>query len=99
MSYLDWHVGMEVVCIRSGAPHWPAFARKFIVKDRIYTIAGLHESPDEIPVYLSFIGGPVCPDGTQAEYECISFRPIEKRKTDISIFTAMLKGKKETVRA
>ena len=101
MSYRDWHVGMEIVAVRDGARHWPEEVRSFIVAGRAYRIAGINPSDsfeDDFPIYVVLEGGPI-EDGEVAEFECRGFRPVQKRNTDISVFTAMLTGNKQRVDA
>lgn len=110
MSYLDWHVGMKVVALRT-----IQFDRQYHgqnevlpVKGRVYTIreiGRLHPHyPDHVTIRLSEIRntphyrveiGQV----QETFFYAVDFRPIHTRASDISIFTAMLTGSKERARA
>lgn len=80
MSYRDWHVGMKVVCVdaRGCGPR--------LVVGGIYTVRAMDaewvyfEEPSTFGIY-----GP-----NMAGYRYRRFRPVQERKSDISIFTAML---------
>jgi hypothetical protein len=90
MSYASWHVGMEVVCIKREP--WvlvdgPLEARPLPQYGEICTIAGLDVHQDQFFVALTEYGGGYF----LAQY----FRPVQKRKADISIFTALLNTTKE----
>ncbi len=80
MSYASWHVGMKVVCVIANTAT--------LQKGAVYTIRAL----DSEFVYLEEpstfgVGGP-----DLAGYLYVRFRPVQKRPTDISVFTAMLHG-------
>lgn len=94
MSYLDWHVGMKVVCVDSdsGPGVWDECEQPVI--GEVYTIRSIITDDegwvivhlDEIQRTERSVGrwGPL------AGYAAYRFRPVQTRKTDISIFTAML---------
>lgn len=110
MSYTSWHVGMKVVCVQA-YPNIAVYGDETVPRaGRVYTIREIGPAPGdgEICVLLSeivnqtriyvhrstgekFLGEP----GFAAGY----FRPVEVRKTDISIFTRMLEPKKGRVGA
>lgn len=98
MSYLDWHVGMKVVCVSadSGSRHKPIF------EGRVYTIRRVwpHPLTREIGVLLQEVVNEIHPSyGIERGYRAKRFRPVQTRKTNIAIFTAMLDGAKERERA
>jgi hypothetical protein len=78
MSYRDWYVGMKVVCVDNSEQE------ENLAVGRVYTIAA---------ITVGFLGKVYV---ALAEFPetCLwwpkRFRPVEPRKTDISIFTAML---------
>lgn len=101
----NFHVGQKVVCIDGTvrpAKHRVRLIHPmkfFPIKGQVYTIREMmmgelsgkvclrfHEIPDEIVFYVyrgsEYEGVPV--------WEASCFRPLVERKTDISIFTAML---------
>jgi hypothetical protein len=95
MSYLDWHVGMKVVCVDDDAD-WTYHAP--IKAGQTYTIRSVwpHPYTAEIGVCLREVTNPVHPEaGIEIGYEARRFRPLVARKTDISIFTQMLTGSKQ----
>lgn len=103
MSYNDWYVGMKVVCV-DGSAH--SYIRDAISprKGGVYTIRNLEANPrtGRLNVQLCEIVNPEVEarDGCGEPYFGASrFRPVQTRKTDISIFTAMLQGAKDKVQA
>jgi hypothetical protein len=83
-------VGQKVVCV--DASEWESM--RTIKHNGIYTIASVtrHHNMDavhlaEVPSVLGF------------PYYAYRFRPVVERKTDISIFTAMLNPSKRRVSA
>lgn len=95
MSYRDWHVGMKVVCIDdAGVPG----ARLY--RGSVYTIKSIRMSDRDS--YFKGVPGPwlvvelveiINPTGTG--FNVRRFRPVQPRKTDISLFTAMLNGQRQ----
>lgn len=107
MSYLDWHVGMKVVCVIDGPDVRASGCRwadgEAVVEGQVYTLTRIFTDSDgnaivwlreveRSPISKAFIGD-------EAGYGAWRFRPVQTRKTDISIFTAMLDGAKERERA
>lgn len=107
MSYHDWYVGMRIVCISQ--PVDKGWGHEMPVVGRVYTIRTIGESlGGDIVVRLvevvnrersypskkhrRILSGEIC-------FAASNFRPIQTRKTDISIFTAMLTGDKWKVDA
>lgn len=109
MSHLDWHVGMKVVCVGcEGTPKPPGFWEQWekgwgIVKphrNEVYTIREMRISPagrlhlrlvEVINPSIEFTDAP----RQEPWWDAAAFRPVQTRKTDISVFTAMLTGSKE----
>jgi hypothetical protein len=94
MSYLDWHVGMDVVFVGCEGFH---VTGQPLEVGRVYTIAGMHMSGkgDRVrgadgDIYLLMEDALYINLGDRPWYHARAFRPVQKRKTDISIFTAML---------
>lgn len=92
---MSFHVGQQVVCVDdTGWRVWRELSRP--VKGRIYTIRALSlpclcTDPNELGLLLEEIVNPtrLCLCGpTEDAFFSRRFRPV--RKTDISIFTAML---------
>jgi hypothetical protein len=95
-DYTSWHVGMKVVCVDDNrAPH--------LIAGEVYTVAKLFRGPVHSVRYgwlEDAIGVGLVEFDTGADlFDARRFRPVQKRKTDISIFTAMLHDKKEHVDA
>lgn len=84
MSYLDWKVGDKVVCIKDSVARVNDLGLPGYLKGQVFTIARL-KWVEPYGLCLGFVErdrrnlGHV--DG---------FRKVQPRKTDISIFTAML---------
>lgn len=96
---MAFRVGQKVVCVEAWSRYGLGRGDEIgPTQDSIYTIreigVGLHPTcPDELHVRLDEIVNPVI------EYKCgkyevafraTRFRPVVERKTDISVFTAML---------
>jgi len=115
MNYRDWHVGMKVVCLKSvnpairgsisarGSRVGTALGANYPEKGRIYTLRHINAVGDEILVLLEecrnghlveFIRG-----GLEPGFSARHFRPVQPRKTDISIFQAMLTDARRKVDA
>lgn len=90
----NFHVGQKVVCVVSDD-------YGVTVEGRVYTVSSL------IPRGKSEADGRMVPGITLHEvapffyagFDSRRFRPVAERKTDISIFTAMLTGQKAKVDA
>lgn len=107
-DYTSWHVGMKVVCVvdpdklgrnmkRFRGAHFPQVGG-------IYTVREIRALSDRVILLLAeisnqHIAGQKHSDGSYSHdepgFNIKYFRPVQKRKTDISIFTAMLHDKKE----
>lgn len=116
MSYLDWHVGMKVVCIQGvrpqaygsissrGKPEGVVSNPHYPEQGVVYTVRHINPIADDYVLILleevrndhldSFIRGGLEP-GFHAKY----FRPVQTRRTNISILEAMLTGAKTKVPA
>lgn len=86
---MNFHIGQRIVCIDAGPSD--KGVRSGLVKGRIYTISGIFDHWDGLGLQLNEILTPNAPllihfPAWRAE----RFRPIIERKTDISIFTAIL---------
>lgn len=96
MSYCDWHVGMKVVCIRESKRLLACESYPTI--GTIYTLRSIFADDDGVFVRLREIRNPVMhyEDGTEEmAFDVQFFRPVQPRRTDISVFTSMLTGAKE----
>jgi hypothetical protein len=80
-----FHVGQEVECI-DDSPAWKNNVPSGLVKGQIYIVAEILPFIHEYGVSIS---------GKLGKFSCKRFRPL--RKTDISIFTAMLNKTPEKV--
>lgn len=95
MSCLDWHIGMKVV-LREGAPlgfyegwTYPRFGQ-------VYSIRQIFLSKAGIPcIRLREVLNRDLRAGFEPGFACKWFRPVQTRKTDISVFTALLNGQKQ----
>lgn len=98
MSYVDWHVGMQVVCTNDDFGWAATFGEHSIpvrvpMLHEVLTIAGVHDG-DPYGLYLHFheidlqqIDGPLT---GQILYAVRCFRPLLKKQVSIEVFTAML---------
>lgn len=107
MIYRDWHVGMKVVCVGgdgvgSRSPEWWAAWRQdwgvtFPERGEVYSIRDMRvDRMGNLRIRLAEVINPVVEftDGPSQEpwFHAWSFRPVQPRKTDIAVFTAMLTG-------
>jgi hypothetical protein len=102
-----FNVGQKVECI--GYPPTPKFAlypsAQVPKVGGIYVIRAVNDWPDEGVTRLRFVGLdnshllPKMGGRIEPGFNSIYFRPIVERKTDISIFTAMLTPTKRKVLA
>jgi hypothetical protein len=100
----DWiktaKVGDKVVCV-DDAPHAPHTVSGYTVlpeKGRVYTIRGIVVGHQWLINYGDgvFLNEIVRPSGgrtgVEQPWNVTRFRPVQPRKTDISVFTALLKS-------
>jgi hypothetical protein len=89
-----WFTGQKIVCIDDGGfPISRANGFATPVKDVVYTIREMIYYPhqDCMGLMLQEIRNPVIPRKGEITFRESKFRPVVEKKTDISIFTAMLK--------
>jgi hypothetical protein len=113
-SYLNWHVGMKVVCANADGKR--IYGDSFKPQDngeqkpkvgKVYTIRALMAFGGGVYLHLDEVHNSprhyLFPDGVcrhvETPWHASYFRPVQTRKTDISIFTAMLHGTDQTVDA
>lgn len=94
-NFTSWHAGMRVVCVghpsRGEPPPFPVF-------NKVYTLKRIWKVRDRNKVLIDLVELPAKrAPGYYTGYRAACFRPVHERKTDISIFTAMLHDKKERV--
>lgn len=89
---MTFHVGQKVVCVESfcgqgeGVRRWP----DHVTKDGVYTVRQFFVLYDQLAcLYLDEFVAPIA-FGREVPFEAKYFRPVIERKTDISIFTALL---------
>ena len=98
----DWVVGMEAVCISEGVYKIPFNAIKVVKRVELIPKGTLVEAwlthgpanrgtLAEDFIGLQFKGMEDCEHVYNADF----FRPLQKRKTDISVFTSILISKKQ----
>ena len=102
MDYRSWHVGMKVVFVGVPGDAEPKIKPCVLIDDRVYTISDMHwvNPGDRLVIASGEVveaesEGLYIRVGTPVWYLARAFRPVQHRKTDISIFTAMLTGAKE----
>lgn len=81
-----FHVGQEVICI-NGKGWWNTFGETF-------DGPGLNEKVTIVLIRDSHIGITLGLAEYPMKYLQTAFRPIEKRKTDISVFNSVLNNTK-----
>ncbi len=85
---MAFRVGQKVVCV-DASPGFYAKSPCSLREGEVYTI----ERIDDDPAHLN--GAGLYVDGDRVcQWSCKRFRPVVERKTDISIFTKMLTGKR-----
>lgn len=104
MSCVDWYVGMQVVCTDSDVhgkyTPWPAVGDlDGLTVGVVYTIRKIGVYRGMLGIWLSEIVRTAWIEEGEPPFSVRRFRPVQHRKADISIFTAMLTGAKERERA
>lgn len=94
---MAFYVGQKVVCINDEHPY-KDYPFDVAVKGEIYTVSSIYQSGPDLMLCLYEIYQPDTDDWEAGEMAC-AFRPVVERKTDISIFKAMLTPKTEQVSA
>lgn len=98
-----FRVGQKVVCIYHRPEHMRRADAIYPEKGGVYTVRGHCPGTDgKERIYLcEIVNVPMqCKLGTlEWGYLASAFRPAVERKTDISIFTAMLTPKRKVVRS
>lgn len=105
MSYRDWKVGDKVVCVNDGyvPQRWKTIGGlDGLTTGKVYTIRRIGPQYGHVTVSLEEIVRPirgVKTDGSplteEIGYNPSRFRPVQPRKTDISVFTALLHTNKQ----
>jgi len=100
---MTFRVGMKVVCVDGDMRvNWAGWHPP--TKWAVYTVREVRRSLDRITygdtsLLLDEITNPLGPHGRECGFLGRRFRPVQERKTDISIFTAMLNPSQVTVDA
>ncbi|HET6409120.1 MAG TPA: hypothetical protein VFG14_14625 [Chthoniobacteraceae bacterium] len=90
-DYTSWHTGMEVIAIN---PTTPGCIEAEPIQGQTYTLSEIFTHRNIVIVCLAELPAPeddICCRGWRAS----GFRPVEKRKTDISELKKLLKPVKE----
>ena len=87
---MNFKVGQKIICIDDSAKDGDKSA---LVTGSIYTVAGFADGRAGIAILLEEIPPP---NSFWYGFAPERFRPAVERKTDISIFTAMLTPKKQS---
>lgn len=109
MDYSTWKVGDKIVCIgktgdrshpKLAGVSWPQVGEVYTIRKLDYLVCSYGEG---VVLWLDEIHNPTVKFCDLPAMECgfaaRCFRPVQHRKTDISIFTRMLTGPKSTVNA
>ena len=89
-QYFDWKVGDRVVCVEETKAHY----HRPLVVGKVYVIRSflVHPGTGEVGVRLVGVENGVSSKyGIERGYQARRFRKVEPKKTDISIFTSMLR--------
>lgn len=94
---MTFRVGQKVVCVRG--PIYFTKAPHDVCVGKIYTVRELRLSRRNEPgILVDEIHNPIHPKiGREYGFIAARFRPVVERKTDISVFTAMLNPSQVTV--
>jgi hypothetical protein len=89
---MSFRVGQKVVCVKNGAAKWRGQTQARV--GEIYTIRDVYVDPisGDVGIHLAEIINPLHPCGIEYGFYAKRFRPVVSRKTDISIFHAILNG-------
>jgi hypothetical protein len=98
-----FHVGQKVVCIKEGTwsweRNWPEYVRLFRIvhprKGDVLTCRTVEYDEKGCGLRFFEIRNPFTPTSTggdmaECSFDGARFRPVEERKTDISVFTKIL---------
>ncbi len=102
---MAFYVGQKVVCVDDEPGGYPGNAPNLagLKSGAIYTVRALreHDHSGNMGLLLCEIIRPILSDdcGREQPFYIRRFRPAVERKTDISIFTAMLTPKRQSVDA
>jgi hypothetical protein len=88
-----FYSGQKVVCVHDEN------SAECLVQDQIYTVKEVVVIPGTIYLTLVEVGVPnyMSPAGRQPGWFHWRFRPLQETKTDISVFTKLLKTKKKVL--
>lgn len=100
---MTFRIGQKVVCV-DDADFWSRSLVARPVKGAVYTVRDFTRGIDANGlcgegVLLVGVNNPLGFGGNEHGFKFARFRPIVERKTDISIFTAMLTPNKTRVKA
>lgn len=102
---MAFYVGQKVVCVeaspRADYTPWKVsiFDMEGLTEGRIYTVRAVSVQRGVSVIFVIEINRRWKVDGREQGYAAVRFRPIVERKTDISIFKAMLNPSKQEVSA
>ena len=103
MSYVDWKVGDKVVCVDDTLGNYSSWkvadeCMDGLVAGRVYTIRRVGVFAGTLCVWLREIHRPLrgrlCRQFGEIGFAAARFRPVQTRKTDISVFTRILNNPK-----
>lgn len=94
----NFRVGQKVVCTR-GADRSSLTKGNWAPKTGgVYTVRGIYNGPIRVDLNLEeYVHHEFHADGGELGWDASRFRPVVQRKTDISIFKALLTPSKEKV--
>ena len=99
-----FYVGQKVICVDASisdkylpaVPSYNSWVNDLdgLTEGVVYTIAGTADFFGAPVVFVAEIKRPPHSDGSESGYAAARFRPVVQKKTDISVFTKMLKDTK-----
>lgn len=100
----EFRVGMKVVCIDddfNAQGFVPVFVTDLPMRGNVYTISRIEADDDGIWLFLEEVASRIDVIGgwCEASFGSEGFRPLRERKTDISVFRALLNTNEKKVEA
>lgn len=94
-----FRVGQKVVCVDAMPKPTNSLGMHGLAEKMIYTIRRISGGSVWLEEILRPSGWAVCRLFAECPYDARRFRPLVERKTDISVFTALLNPTKQIERA
>lgn len=92
-----YRIGQKVICVDDDFSQYHYFGEQYPQKNCIYTVRNFSDGEHIRLVEIINNQYPYNDGFMEVSFRATRFRPIVERKTDISIFTEMLRPMKESV--